>query len=80
MLHSKQSIENCSLSLTDRSAQGHPVHPLHMLCSVRHCGVICATVGCLCGCRTYTWIDDVEARPNVKYVLASGSCIAFGEY
>lgn len=29
-------------------------------------------------CRTYTWIDDQEARPNVSYVLASGSTVAFG--
>lgn len=29
--------------------------------------------------RTYTWIDEQEARPNVSYVLASGSTVAFGE-
>uniref|UniRef100_A0A383WP24 FHA domain-containing protein n=1 Tax=Tetradesmus obliquus TaxID=3088 RepID=A0A383WP24_TETOB len=29
--------------------------------------------------RTYTWIDDAEARANVSYVLASGSTLAFGE-
>eukprot|EP00882_Tetradesmus_deserticola_P006875 GHRQ01007242.1.p1 GENE.GHRQ01007242.1~~GHRQ01007242.1.p1 ORF type:complete len:170 (+),score=30.73 GHRQ01007242.1:122-631(+) len=29
--------------------------------------------------RTYTWIDDTEARANVSYVLASGSALAFGE-
>eukprot|EP00775_Hariotina_reticulata_P004609 gene4609-4863_t len=28
--------------------------------------------------RTYTWIDDAEARPNVSYVLASGSVLSFG--
>lgn len=32
----------------------------------------------MCVCRTYTWIDDQEARPNVSYVLASGSKIAIG--
>jgi hypothetical protein len=31
------------------------------------------------GTRTNTWIDDVEARPNVSYVLASGSALSFGE-
>jgi hypothetical protein len=28
--------------------------------------------------RTYSFIDGVEARPNVSYVLASGCVVAFG--
>lgn len=29
--------------------------------------------------KTYSWIDGVEMRPNVSYILASQSQLAFGK-
>jgi hypothetical protein len=78
------SYAHCQPCVTQRSR-------VHRACCSEHCtagllaaqSVVCArsndTACPHASCRTYTWIDEQEARPNVSYVLASGSTVAFGE-